>query len=336
MVMQTIQIRLTKELIEKAQNLVDEGLYSNKSEVVRDSLRRLVFDSKLSTSKKEFKVIFTADLHGNLVQYEKLFQKAIQENTNAIIIGGDITPKDKKNRTILGQRQFLKNKLIPLIKKFKAQKKQTCEIYIMMGNDDFKSNYYILEEMEKHNLVKLIHDKVIKLHESYKIVGYSFVPLTPFVYKDWEMFDSINEDERKTRSDLITVGVKSKKNSLVKYQIGFNNRKKNIEASLNRLINSDPEKTILVTHSPPYNTNLDMISSKIHVGSRGIRNIIEQKQPLLTLHGHVHETLKYSKDFKQKIGSTISISAANDHVGGDLAIIKFNLYDLDSIEREII
>ena len=34
--MQTLQVRLTKELINKAQELVDKDIYSNKSEVIRN------------------------------------------------------------------------------------------------------------------------------------------------------------------------------------------------------------------------------------------------------------------------------------------------------------
>ena len=105
--MQTIQIRLTKELLGRAQELVDKGIYSNKSEVVRDSLRRLTFFDELKTdAKRKFLVAYSSDLHGNFVQYKKLFKTAFIQNANAIIIGGDIAPKDHINRTIEKQREF--------------------------------------------------------------------------------------------------------------------------------------------------------------------------------------------------------------------------------------
>ena len=40
--MQTIQIRLTKELVEQIKSLVDKGVYPNSSECVRDAVRRLI------------------------------------------------------------------------------------------------------------------------------------------------------------------------------------------------------------------------------------------------------------------------------------------------------
>jgi len=39
--MHPIQIRLTKELIEKIDKFVEKGIYPNRSEAVRDAVRRL-------------------------------------------------------------------------------------------------------------------------------------------------------------------------------------------------------------------------------------------------------------------------------------------------------
>ena len=48
-------------------------------------------------------------------------------------------------------------------------------------------------------------------------------------------------------------------------------------------------KWVLVTHAPPYGTKLDQIKAGTHVGSKSIRQYIEQKQPPVSLCGHVHE-----------------------------------------------
>ena len=50
-----------------------------------------------------FKLIYTADLHGNEDFYKRLLKKAEGENADAIVIGGDLCPrlgntiKDKLN-----------------------------------------------------------------------------------------------------------------------------------------------------------------------------------------------------------------------------------------------
>lgn len=46
---------------------------------------------------------------------------------------------------------------------------------------------------------------------------------------------------------------------------------------------------ILVSHVPPYNTQIDKLRNGKHVGSTAIRSIIEQYQPDLCISGHIHE-----------------------------------------------
>ncbi len=46
---------------------------------------------------------------------------------------------------------------------------------------------------------------------------------------------------------------------------------------------------VLVTHTPPFQTKLDMILTGKHAGSRSIRSFIERSQPDLVVCGHIHE-----------------------------------------------
>ena len=47
---------------------------------------------------------------------------------------------------------------------------------------------------------------------------------------------------------------------------------------------------VLVTHVPPYGTKLDRIGNNKSIGSNSVRTIIEKKQPLVAISGHVHES----------------------------------------------
>lgn len=53
MVMETVQIRLTKKLVERLDDLVKEGFYPNKSEAVRDAVRRLIVEQELGELGEE-------------------------------------------------------------------------------------------------------------------------------------------------------------------------------------------------------------------------------------------------------------------------------------------
>ena len=57
-----------------------------------------------------------------------------------------------------------------------------------MGNDDCSSNLSILEKHDS-SLFKIIHEKRLKLTDDFDIVGYSYVPITPFGLKDWAKYD---------------------------------------------------------------------------------------------------------------------------------------------------
>ena len=46
---------------------------------------------------------------------------------------------------------------------------------------------------------------------------------------------------------------------------------------------------VQITHSPPYNTKLDIITSGAHVGSQAVRKLIEEVKPSAAVCGHIHE-----------------------------------------------
>ncbi|MGV8162823.1 MAG: ribbon-helix-helix domain-containing protein [Candidatus Nanoarchaeia archaeon] len=51
MVMDTIQIRLNPGLITKIDLLVDEGIYANRGDVIRDAVRRFVWEQEVGSIK---------------------------------------------------------------------------------------------------------------------------------------------------------------------------------------------------------------------------------------------------------------------------------------------
>jgi Icc-related predicted phosphoesterase len=96
----------------------------------------------------------------------------------------------------------------------------------------------------------------------------------------------------------------------------------------------DPSKAIFNLHCPPYKSGLDEAPAidadlkLLHggralrpVGSTAVRESIERHQPLLSLHGHIHE----SKG-AVKIGKTLSINPGSSYEEGMLmgAIVQLD------------
>ncbi len=234
-------------------------------------------------------IVFATDLHGEIYQYEKVLEVAAGKNVKALVIGGDIGPFLSVIGDIAGyQKDFIKSYLIPRLNDF--QKKTPKDVFLMMGNDDLKMNMKTLEEGEKNGAFRIINQKVYPLGGKY-IAGYSFVNEAPILIKDWEKSESSIEDDLESLSGK-----------------------------------SNPKKTIYSMHAPPIGTNLDIIFSGDHVGSRAVREFIEKKQPYLTLHGHIHESPRMSGSWKDIIGETISVNP------GKGSILVFGLDDLNIME----
>jgi len=265
--------------------------------------------------KMPYKILYTADLHGNKDFYNKLIVKAKDAEIKAMVIGGDLCPRRARTleESINYQKEFLEKFLIPELKTIKK------DIFFIMGNDDFRVNETIL--IEQNDNLKYIHKKRFNL-SSKNIVGYGFVNPTPFRLKDWEKF----EDGRQERSQ-----------QMHDYEIRTVEKEEGtIKEDLNNFIKlSNPKKTIYVMHAPPFDTKLDVIREGTHVGSKAIRSFIEEQQPFLTLHGHIHESPKMSGSYTDKIGKTICINIGSSYPENKLNCIVIDINNLDVKYMEI-
>jgi len=241
------------------------------------------------------KAVFITDLHGDVRSLEKVLKYGEERDVEAIIIGGDIGPfleamKNPDQSIIQSQREFLEDYLIPKIRNFKRKFKEK-NVFIIMGNDDFEVNMDVLNEAEKEGMLKVVHKKVEKLGDKY-IIGYSYVNPMPFFLKDWE------KPEEYIEKDLEYLGKMT-----------------------------DPKKTIWLFHDTPFDTALDMIHNGQHVGSVAIKRFINETQPMLTLHGHIHESPEVSGRIYERLGSTISVNPGNKY---------FVIFDIDNPENMVI
>ncbi len=287
-------------------------------------------------------IVYSSDLHGNEVQYKKLVDYAIKTSANSIIIGGDIAPKNiPSEEFIRKQREFLLEKLPELLLSFKKQA-PTNRIFLMLGNDDCAANQ---DAVERSDVFISIHGRRISLTEDFDIVGYSFVPITPFGIKDWEKYDFSDVPpeyseryELRKKSNCRLDGKKSTSQGWTPFVFTPEMEKQD---SIQRDLAQPPfteraAKTLYVIHTPPDGTYLDLLHSREHVGSFAVRDFIEREQPYLTLHGHIHETVEVSGEFQDIIGRTICFSSGNHNVGSQLALVVFDLYRPEKAERLII
>ena len=280
------------------------------------------------------KCIFVSDLHGNINRFRNLFEIIDHEKPKGVFIGGDILPNQFSIKG--GIKNFLEKEFFNPIKKLRKICDKNIRFFVIMGNDDPRVFEKFFIDADKRKIIDYVHFKTIDFNDFF-VTGYSFVPPTPFQLKDWERYDV---------SRFVDVGVLSPEEGQRTTKVSKDiTCYSTISQDLEKLTkNSQPEKTIFLFHSPPYNSNLDkadldrkMVDHApvdIHVGSIAIRRFIEKKQPFLTLHGHVHETVRLTGEWKEKKGKTFCFSAAHD--GTELAVIRFDTDNLENAYRELI
>lgn len=280
---------------------------------------------------------FVSDLHGSVERYYKLFEKIKEELPNILFLGGDIFPPVFYIPTKNEYEDFFEDVLLHGFSKLKETLGPSYpKVFLILGNDDGAYYEDKIIQSEILGVWNYIHNKKIELDE-YKIYGYNYVPPTPFQLKDWEKYDV----SRYVDPGCISPeeGIHSKK--IEKNEIKYST----IQDDIEKLVDEENlDKSIFLFHAPPYNTKLDRaalddkkidyVPLDVHVGSIAIKRFIQNKQPLLTLHGHIHESAKITEAWKDIIGKTHAFSAA--HSGPELALVKFSLEALDKSKRELI
>ncbi|MHA1593768.1 MAG: metallophosphoesterase family protein [Candidatus Baldrarchaeia archaeon] len=177
----------------------------------------------------------------------------------------------------------------------------TC--VVMPGNDDEFFIDPVIQKFDKEyeNIIYPL-GKVVNLCYDYEMISYEWVNPTPW-----------NSPREKNEKGI----------------------SKDLEKLWNK-VNVDPEKVILNFHCPPFGTRLDLApkldknlrpvyvlgeQQREHVGSRAVRKFIEKYQPLLGLHGHIHESYA-----SEKIGRTLCVNPGSEYTEG---ILRGFIIDLD-------
>jgi Icc-related predicted phosphoesterase len=98
-----------------------------------------------------------------------------------------------------------------------------------------------------------------------------------------------------------------------------------------------PERTIAIIHVPPIGSGLDTcpdLDKNLKIitqggqvvmksaGSPAVRAFIEKVQPMLTLHGHIHESPGHVRN-----GRTLMINAGSEYAEGIMKAAIVNLED---------
>lgn len=171
--------------------------------------------------------------------------------------------------------------------------------FVTPGNDDF---WEIDDVIKSSTIVGFPEGHCVRLDENHEMLTSGYSNITP-----WRSPRELDENELAARLDAMFAHVE------------------------------DPEHLIAVLHCPPHGSELDqapMIDSEFRVktsggepvmgpvGSTAVREFIEAHQPLLGLHGHVHESKA-----AQYIGRTLCLNPGSEYTVGLLNCALVTLYE---------
>lgn len=282
--------------------------------------------------------LFVSDLHGRLDRYEKLLLAIEAERPQVVFLGGDLLPFGAGLRGEAGSSgDFLDDWLGPRLARLRSRLGEAYpRVFAIFGNDDPRSEQPKLQALQRQGLLEHAHARRIELG-AFAVYGYACVPPTPFRLKDWERYDV---------SRFVDPGSVSPEDGARSLAADADDLKwGTIAQDLERLAGKDElARAVCLFHSPPYATSLDRAALDghavdhapldPHVGSIAIRRFIEARQPLVTLHGHVHESARLTGRWNDTIGRTVCLSAAHD--GPELALVAFDLEAPEQATRRLV
>lgn len=182
--------------------------------------------------------------------------------------------------------------------------KSGVQFYMMPGNDD---DWGVDEMIARSNYVVNPVGKIVQLNEHHEMISFDYANPTP-----WHTPREWSEEDYYERVKAGASGLKNVRNAL------------------------------FMIHVPPYDSGLDTAPEldktmrpkvtmgdvlRVPVGSTGVRKVIQELQPLVTVHGHVHEAGGQSK-----IGRTTCFNAGSEANQGILRGFVFDL-GKDKLER---
>lgn len=258
------------------------------------------------------KILSTNDIHQMGSKWKELVYVCQNEKFDIVAIAGDLFPKDV---SITGQFPFMQH-----IKKYAKQINETgAEIVLTLGNDDNQNLVALFKEANKDGLWHYLENSVTNV-KGVEFAGMPYVPDYPFGYKYWcrgEFSDALRIDPQQFGNPVLI-----DKDNQFKFIPNYENylvSKEKIFDMLEGLLPKveNMKNCIWLIHAPPSQMDLDLCSHGARVGSDAVLRFIEQHQPWITVHGHIHESPEYNgHKWMAKCGETTCIQGGQ--VGYDL------------------
>jgi Icc-related predicted phosphoesterase len=292
------------------------------------------------------RLFYAGDVHGSRVCWKKFINAAAHYPADVLVMGGDLTGKalvpivrgsdGSYSARVIGeqrvarsaeeldqmQRAISTNGMYPLIVDLEearalaedaARREEAFDeallnelrlwlefaderllgtdtrAYVIPGNDDPWS----IDEVLVEGKSVVACDETIERVGPHEMVSFGYSNRTP-----WDTPRELDEDEIYLRLKRLTDQLEESRRAI------FNIHVPPRDSSLDTAFEVDRDLRYVTKGGRPH---------EIATGSSAVRQIIEETQPLLSLHGHIHESKGMTT-----IGRTVAINPGSDYGGGHL------------------
>jgi len=244
--------------------------------------------------------LFVTDLHGQKGKYERTFALATQTGAGLVINGGDISPPGRRHED---HERFYREFLAPY---FARYQEAGIRYLTLTGNDDLGALDALLDEVcGETPLVMHLSQRMAEV-DGYSFIGMNRVTDFPFRLKDRARMDSAGY----VFGNQFGHGILSTPDGFreIPDWPSYAGTLPTIEEELDALpAPADPARAVYVLHGPPSGVGLDKVRGGAGVGSAATLAFLARVQPLLSLHGHIHESPEESGLWRTKVGRTFCL-----------------------------
>jgi Icc-related predicted phosphoesterase len=301
--------------------------------------------SKLFSREPDTRVFFATDIHGSETCWRKFLNSGKHYEANIMILGGDMTGKalvpivkqgsGRWHATLLENRREFESE--DEVKEFEDSVKRR-------GYYPFRTDPDEMSELESDEDLRneLFHKKMLGTIERWMQMADEKLDGTEI-----ECFVSPGNDDQFEVDEIISAAksVRLAEGRVIEFgdfqmvSTGWANRtpwdtyreedEDDLAERLRKMtseVSAPPEKTVYNFHCPPHGSGLDDAPeidadmrpkdagrSTVPVGSTAVREAIEEGQPALALHGHIHEARGNTR-----IGRTLCINPGSSYEQGQL------------------
>ncbi|BDB98284.1 metallophosphoesterase family protein [Saccharolobus caldissimus] len=276
----------------------------------------------------KFKLGFCTDLHGSEYTFRRTLNIAKSKKIDYLIISGGLTAKDIVFVEEIGGMYLVNGKKVNL--KNLTEDSLRSGKYLIVNKkeviDDIKADKSKLEK----TLAEIIADQFSR-----------WIKIADEIYRlDRVLWSPAHGDIPQLDDILRGLGAKLVNDSVsfiedvqlvsLGYGSPIQNSYREVSDSdiyikgKSLLKDAEKDKVIMNFHMPPLNTKLDVIKvgfKKFHAGSKAVLDLINEYQPFVSLHGHVHESTGV-----EKIGNTTAINPGSIFQLGEPSIVLFDVY----------